>query len=167
MGRPFLPTTYGRMARATPRVTYPLLYTAIGTTWNADDGCTAGQYGVPNMQGRIPVGVGLGNTAETGGAGTNRVLGATGGAETHTQSINEMPSHNHTDSGHTHGSTVQPNFVVVGSGTYAYNQGTGSGVFSPSAATAVGYANISYSGGGAPASIMNPFAVVNYIIRYQ
>ena len=52
---------------------------------------------VPDLRGRSPVGAGAGTGL------TTRALGATGGAETHQLVTGEIPAHNHTDSGHSHG----------------------------------------------------------------
>jgi microcystin-dependent protein len=51
--------------------------------------CDGNTPGVPNLSGRFVLGSGQ-------GAGlTNRAIGTAGGAETHTLSIDEIPSHNH------------------------------------------------------------------------
>ncbi|WP_460922843.1 phage tail protein, partial [Staphylococcus aureus] len=55
----------------------------------------ASTFNLPNLQQRVPVGVGNGYT-----------LGATGGAATHTLISNEMPSHNHTATASDHSHTV-------------------------------------------------------------
>ena len=56
--------------------------------WVAADG----SGGTTDMRGRTIIGYGQGNTAEGGGTGTNyEVIGATGGAETHTLTIPELP----------------------------------------------------------------------------
>jgi microcystin-dependent protein len=51
---------------------------------------------LPDMRGRITIGAGQGSGL------TNRVLGATGGAETHTLTTSEMPSHTHVQNSHNH-----------------------------------------------------------------
>lgn len=73
---------------------YPELYEVIGTSFG-DDG--EGTFNLPNVRGRVPAAIG------TSTAG-NHTLGERIGAETHTLTIDEMPSHNHTitDPGHTH-----------------------------------------------------------------
>lgn len=65
---------------------YQALYSLLGTTYGGDGRTT---FGVPNLQGRVPVGIGQ-------GAGLNNyVLGATGGTETVTLTANQMPAHTH------------------------------------------------------------------------
>ena len=62
------------------------LYALIGTTYGGDGQNT---FGLPNLQGRIPLNQGQ-------GAGlTNRVLGELSGTESVTLTINQMPQHNH------------------------------------------------------------------------
>ena len=70
------------------RVTYAGLFAIIGTTYGVGDGLTT--FDLPDIRGRFPIGAGA-------GAGlTNRVLAATGGAET----VNL--EHAHTMTGHVH-----------------------------------------------------------------
>lgn len=76
---------------AVSRTTYLTLYNAIGTTYGSGDGSTT--FTLPNLQGKVPVGK---------NAGTFSVLGATGGAETVTLTVAEMPSHTHTQNAHNH-----------------------------------------------------------------
>lgn len=81
------------------RVDYSELFSVIGTTYGSSSSTT---FTLPNFFGRVPVGV-------KNLSGFN--LGSTGGAETHTLSISEMPSHNHTGSigavgTHTHAGSV-------------------------------------------------------------
>lgn len=71
---------------AVSRTTYSELFTAIGTTYGAGDGTTT--FNVPNLSGRVPVGLDSGNTDYD-------ALGETGGSNTHTLTSAEMPSHNH------------------------------------------------------------------------
>lgn len=75
------------------RTTYASLFAVLGTTYGAGNGSTT--FNLPNFKGRSPIGAGQGNTAEGGGAGTNRSLGAIGGAETHTLVSGELASHSH------------------------------------------------------------------------
>ena len=76
---------------AVSRSTYSALFSAIGTVWGSGDGSTT--FNVPDLRGRAPIGVGTGVTL------TARNLGTIGGAENHTLSTSELPSHTHQPSG--------------------------------------------------------------------
>lgn len=122
----------------------------------------------PDLKGRVPVGAG------TGTGLTARTLGATGGAETHVLTTSEMPSHRH-------GGAVGSN----GTHAHFYNQTTVTQrkVFNNdldeiddvvnafgTATTATDGAHIhsiEFEGGGAGHNNMQPFRVVNYIIKHD
>lgn len=72
--------------RSLSRTTYSALFNIIGTSFGADNGTT---FKLPDCQGRVPGAIGSGSGL------TTRALGSVVGAETHTLSINEIPSHNH------------------------------------------------------------------------
>jgi len=88
------------------RSDYANLFAAIGTAYGAGDGSTT--FGIPDFRGRVPAGQDdMGGTAASrltsGGSGVDgATLGATGGAETHTMTTTEMPSHTHIQNAHTH-----------------------------------------------------------------
>ncbi len=126
---------------AVSRTTYAGLYNAIGATFGAGDGSTT--FNLPDMRGRVPVGVGQGTGL------TGRALAAAAGEETHTTTVNELPSHQHTETG---------NNGVAGSNVVsATTNATGANaLYNASAAT----------GGGAAHNNMQPYLAVNFIIRY-
>ena len=82
--------------QAISRTTYAALFTAIGTTYGAGDGSST--FNLPDLRGRVVAG-----QDDMGGSSADRLtspingdtLGASGGSESHTLTINEMPSHNH------------------------------------------------------------------------
>lgn len=82
--------------QAISRTEYSELFAIIGTAFGVGDGSTT--FNVPDARGRVigTIGTGTGLTART--------LGQSTGAETHTLTTSEMPSHSHsiTDPGHTH-----------------------------------------------------------------
>ncbi len=78
---------------AVSRTTYADLWSLIGPTYGSGNGSTT--FNVPNLKGRIPVGLDATQTEFD-------TLGETGGAKTHTLTSTEMPSHTHTQNSHTH-----------------------------------------------------------------
>lgn len=84
---------------AVSRTTYADLFSAIGTTYGVGNGSTT--FNLPNLNGRVPVGFDVTQSEFD-------FLGKTGGAKTHTLTVNEMPSHTHTQNSHSHtGSTSE------------------------------------------------------------
>ncbi|MDG5497363.1 tail fiber protein [Niveispirillum sp. BGYR6] len=67
---------------------YQALYSLIGSNYGGDARNT---FGVPNLQGLVPVGVG-----QSVGAQTNWTLGATHGTDTVLINNSMVPTHNHT-----------------------------------------------------------------------
>jgi microcystin-dependent protein len=100
------------------RVTYALLFSAMGTLYGSGDGSTT--FLLPDLRGRVPVG----QTA----SGTFASLNNAGGAETHTLTIAQMPSHTHSQASHNHTFSGTTNTTGAHSHT-AYgalvNRGTG------------------------------------------
>lgn len=72
---------------AVSRTTYSLLFNVIGTIYGAGDGSTT--FNLPDMRGRVPVGV---NSNDT----DFNAVGKTFGEKSHTLTISEMPNHTHT-----------------------------------------------------------------------
>jgi len=132
------------------RSDYPDLFGVIGTTYGAADGT---HFNIPDLRGRIPVGVGSGPGLST------YALGDTGGEETHVLTIGELAAHNHSDSGHSH--TESAASPTVGAAI--------TGVPVPSAVpipsvTGTGFANISTSGSDDPHNNIQPYLALSYLI---
>ena len=82
--------------RSISRTEYSDLFEAIGTAFGVGNGSTT--FNIPDARGRVLGAIGSGTGL------TPRSLGDTVGAETHTLTTSEMPSHSHgvTDPGHAH-----------------------------------------------------------------
>jgi microcystin-dependent protein len=132
------------------RTTYAALFAAIGTAYGSGDGSTT--FALPDLRGRVVAGKDdMGGTSanrltnQTGGLDGD-VLGATGGAETHTLTIAQMPAHTHTVSG----------VFDTTSGTNNVGSGSNDGFVS---------ATTSSAGSGAAHNNVQPTLVLNYIIK--
>ncbi|MEN9697187.1 MAG: Microbacterium phage TinyTimothy, partial [Bacteroidota bacterium] len=133
---------------AVNRTTYSALYAIIGTTYGIGDGSTT--FNVPDLRGRVPVGK---NT------GTFSSLGLTGGEESHTMTVNEMPAHKHTTSVN---SAVDPSAI----GGYAPSSQSMFFGTDRAGTTANWSTAMQNTGGGQAFNNLQPYVVLNYIIKY-
>jgi microcystin-dependent protein len=133
---------------AVSRSTYAKLFAIIGTTYGSGNGSTT--FNVPDLRGRVAVGKNAGSFAS---------LGSTGGEENHTMTINEMPAHKHTTSVN---SDVEPaNITGYAAAGHSVFVGTDR-VF-----TTKNYDSaMQTTGGGAPFNNLQPYIVLNQIIKY-
>ena len=164
------------------RTTYASLFAAIGVQYGSGDGTTT--FNLPNLKGRVAVGLDSSQTEFD-------TLGETGGAKTHTLTSAEMPSHSHTQDAHTHtfsGSTnttgahthslngkvnisqngygqnspINGNAGNFADGT-AYSAGDHSHTFSGTTSSTT--ATNQSTGGGGAHNNLQPYIVLNYIIK--
>ena len=118
------------------REEYSNLFNIIGTIYGEGDGETT--FNLPNLKGRVPIGK-YDNDYDFD------VLGKTGGEKEHTLTINEMPNHNH---------KIGVDNNTFGAGSYPNNralEGTG--------------LTTSSTGGGQAHNNLQPYIVLNYIIK--
>ena len=88
--------------RSLNRADYPILFNLIGVSFGSDNATT---FKLPDARGRVAGTIGQGSGL------SNRSLGDAVGSETHTMTVNQMPSHSHgiTDPGHSHSYTNNTN----------------------------------------------------------
>jgi len=125
------------------------LFNLIGTTYGGDGQST---FGLPNLQGRIPIHQG------SNGVSTY-VMGEVGGVETVTLNLNQYPSHSHSlmaSSDSTSGLS-NPSNATVGSGLTVYGTAT---PVAPMSSVMVGAS----AGGSQPHDNMQPYLTLNWII---
>jgi len=118
---------------------YEVLFTLLGTTYGGNGTTT---FALPDLRGRIPVGVGQGQGL------SNYNLGQIAGSETVTLTAANLPSHGH-----------------------SLNASTYLGYLSPTAAGAsaktLAPASVTNSPGGQPHNNMMPGVCLNFIISWQ
>lgn len=144
--------------QAVDRTTYSALFTALGTTYGSGDGSTT--FNLPDLRGRVVAG-----QDDMGGTSANRLtnqtggldgdtLGATGGAETHTLTEAQMPSHYHV-----HGiySETQSNSNYKRGGSET-KQSFGT------ATTTSGAGSTANTGSGSAHNNVQPTIILNYIV---
>lgn len=139
------------------RTTYKQLFDIIGVTYGSGDGSTT--FNIPNFKGKVLVG-------KDGSQTEFDTLGETGGEKTHTLTIEEMPNHNHSLN-----VAANNNSGTLGSG-YGIELDTRGlryalrGLDNPVAGELTGF-GINFSGLSQAHNNLQPYTVVNYIIKYE
>jgi microcystin-dependent protein len=144
---------------AVSRTTYADLFTAIGTTYGIGNGSTT--FNLPDLRGRAPIGV----DGAAARIAASDALGQSGGAETHTLTTGELPAHNHgvTDPGHSHSARL--NSSASAARGLNFTEATGTFLEPGVIASNTTGISVNNAGGGGAHSIMQPYQVVNYMIR--
>lgn len=122
------------------RSAYADLFAVIGTKYGEGDGSTT--FNLPNLKGRVPVGLDGGDT-------DFNEIGKTGGEKTHILTVDEMPKHSH------RGTYLKDTNI-----TTAYNVGYRT---SPSSETPTEFNDS--RGNDQPHNNLQPYEVNNFIIK--
>ncbi|CAF1423658.1 unnamed protein product [Adineta steineri] len=160
-GAPTLPVGWlSCNGSAIGRVHYQELFKAIGTTYGVGDHITT--FNVPDLRGRTLIGTGQGPTL------SDRLLGQSIGAEQHTLSVSEMPTHSHAvnDPGHAHKIGGQQLGVVLTDRNAAYGAQSGQVEDNPPTLSAQTGVSIQATGSSGAHNNMQPSVVTQYIIKY-
>jgi microcystin-dependent protein len=121
------------------------LFSLLGTTYGGDGRVN---FGLPNLQTRVPVHMGNGVA-----------LGERGGETSHTLTISELPAHPHTPVG----STAGPSSPSASGNVWA----AASSQYNSTANVAMNPACITATGGSQAHENMSPYLVLNFIIALQ
>lgn len=177
---------------AVSRTTYAALFAVIGTTYGAGDGSTT--FNLPDLRGRVAAGLDNMGGTDAGRLDWANTIGTTGGAQNHTLTTAEMPSHTHiqdahthtqnahthTQDAHSHGLSVGTVVLVGNGGGVAYM--TSSGAYGTYNAATINNATATNqnttatnnnttatnqnTGGGGAHNNMQPTLLLNYIIKH-
>ena len=132
------------------RTAHARLFNVIGTAYGVGDDSTT--FTVPDLRGRMVV-----------GADSSEVLFDTlnnkGGAITHTNTVEEMPTHTHK-----YRSDGKNIVLLCGEYGWAIDSEDGGGFLPDSPRLSTN--EVVHAGGGTPLNIMSPYIVLNYIIKY-
>jgi microcystin-dependent protein len=123
------------------------LFSLLGTTYGGD-GRT--NFGLPNLQARVPMHTGNG-----------LVLGEVAGETGHTLSLPELPSHAHVVNGSPRTATV-----IAPTGNYLATS-PGNDYAAPPGNTSLMPATLTNVGGSQPHDNMSPYLVLNFCIALQ
>jgi len=152
---------------------YTALFSLLGTNYGGDGRTT---FGLPDLRGRVPVGIGQGPGL------TNVPLGQVGGRESFVQSTVQMAPHTHTAT-----TNVDVDSQLRSFGSRAGNTGTSSGnvpstsaesVYNPGPAdtnmgtsaittTSSATTTVNSAGGGQSINIRNPYLGLRWCIALQ
>lgn len=148
------------------RTTYAALFAVLSTTYGVGDGSTT--FNLPDLRGRVVAG-----KDDMGGTSANRltgltggvdgdVLGGTGGAETHTLTEAQMPSHTHFVARNSSGtsalsSTNSLNDTANRSDLFSYELSGSTGSVTLGLSSA--------AGSGSAHNNVQPTIILNYIIK--
>ncbi len=123
------------------------LFSLLGTTYGGDGRVN---FGLPNLQGNVPIHMGNGHT-----------LGEKGGEQAHTLSISELPTHVHT----AQGTSTSTNTVAAPAGNVLAGANNLYGAATNLTSLVPG--TVANAGGSQAHANMQPFLTLNFSIALQ
>jgi microcystin-dependent protein len=134
---------------------YAALFALLGTAFGGNG---TSNFALPDLQGRVPVGIG------PLPGGSDYVMGETGGAENVTITTSEMAAHNHTLAASTAQGTVDNPTGAILASPYVGSRSTGvstGSIYNPGTPnTNLVPASLSLAGGNQPHNNLQPFLVL-------
>jgi microcystin-dependent protein len=151
----FAPTGWAQCnGQLLPIYSNSALFSLLGTMYGGN-GMT--NFALPDLRGRVPIGVGSGPGLST------RVQGEWAGDETTTLATNNLPAHSHALNAKVGiGNQATPSGHLLAASDQRNSQFTSASADTTMAATSVGS-----TGSGTPISNMQPYLVTNYCIALQ
>jgi len=129
---------------------YSALFSLLGTNYGGNGTST---FALPDLRGRVPIGFGQ-------GAGlSNYVFAQSGGSESHTLALPQMPAHTHAINAVANaGASTTPagNLPAIGGKPDYYS--------TASANTTMSASMVGIAGNSQPFSILSPYLAISYII---
>lgn len=134
-----------------PIAQYQALFSLLGTNFGGDGMTT---FALPDLRGRVPIGIGNGPGL------SNVTIGQTGGTESNTLTVNQIPNHNHTiNAVTTDGNQSIPTGNLPGGTKFLDRE------YSDASANTTMNANmVGSTGGGQPIENRQPYIGVRYVI---
>ena len=163
---------------AVSRTTYADLFVVISTTYGVGNGTTT--FNLPDLRGRIPVGLDNMGGTDAGRLSVTNTLGGSGGVQTVTLTTADIPAHQHgpgtlsTNDPGNHSHTIygtngvgSANPFGISSTTLASGGGntTSAAAGSHTHTVTAGLTALNTGGGGAHDN-MQPYILTNYIIKF-
>jgi microcystin-dependent protein len=134
------------------------LFSLLGTTYGGDGVST---FALPDLRGRVPISAGQGPGLQ------NYSLGQSGGAESATLGVNQLPVHTHSvNAVSSEATSTSPanNYLAASKGGSV----TGGAIYSSSQPnTTLNAGTIGPAGSGQPVDIRPPYLTFNWIIALQ
>jgi len=143
-----------------PIIQNAALFALIGTTYGGDGQST---FGLPNLQGRIPINQGQGPGL------SNYVIGQAAGSETVALTADQLPQHTHSlQASAAAASQARPTANYLARSSFPSFPSAGVPIYAPAAAAAaMNDGAIAVSGASQPHDNMMPFLCVSFIIALQ